>query len=74
MSDVTVKSEPLVYEPLSPHSYFGDILRAKVNHDERAQARLARHREQMAVEQRTAISGETVSGTGAAPTLPCRCI
>lgn len=69
MSDVTVKSEPLVYEPLSPHSYFGDILRAKVNHDERAQARLARHREQMAVEQRTAISGETVSGTGAGTDL-----
>ena len=48
MTDVTVKAEPRVYEPNSPHSFFIDIARSKALHDERAAQRLERH----AVEER----------------------
>ena len=58
MTDVIVKSEPLTYEPDSPHSFFHDIARSKALHDDHATERLERH----ALEQR--VNPNTTLGTG----------
>jgi HK97 family phage major capsid protein len=46
----SVVSEPLVYEPATPASYFRDLYRSKYLADTEASGRLSRHRAQMAVE------------------------
>jgi HK97 family phage major capsid protein len=48
---VEVKSEPLTYERHSPHSVFRDMAAAQFGGDPAAQQRLARHRQEIAVER-----------------------
>lgn len=54
MPHVEVRSEPLTYERHGPHSYFRDIVLADPSQvaDADAAARLQRHRQEMAVEER----------------------
>lgn len=49
-SGVTVTSEPLTYEPDSPHSYFQDLALMKVRGDSAAAQRLTRHAQEIGVE------------------------
>ena len=67
MTDVTVKSEPLVYERNSPHSFFADKANAELRGDQSARARLVEHQVQMDVEQRTTNSTLTTGGDFDAP-------
>ena len=61
MTDVTIKSEPLIYERNSPHSFFADKANAELRGDQSARARLVEHQAQMDVEMRTTTS---VAGSG----------
>jgi len=61
MTDVTVKSEPLIYERTSPHSFFADKANAELRGDQSARARLIEHQAQVDVEMRTTTS---VAGSG----------
>ena len=58
---VNVTSEPLTYSEHRSHSFFSDMYHAQTYGDPDAQARLARHREEMAVEHR---DGTTASFSG----------
>jgi len=49
---VNVTSEPLTYSEHRSHSFFSDMYHAQTYGDRDAQARLERHREEMAVEHR----------------------
>ena len=49
---VQIKREPLTYEPGSGHSFFQDVARSKVQHDENSTARLRRHAIEMEHEYR----------------------
>tara|TARA_R110002012_G_scaffold168079_3_gene331487 strand:- start:8358 stop:9872 length:1515 start_codon:yes stop_codon:yes gene_type:complete len=49
---VNVTSEPLTYSENRSHSFFSDIYHAQTYGDTEAQSRLARHRDEMAVEHR----------------------
>jgi hypothetical protein len=49
---VRVSSEPLTYEPDSPHSIFRDMWQDTRFGDQEARARLQRHRQEMKVERR----------------------
>lgn len=51
--EARVTSEPLTYERHNGNNFFRDMAEAKVSGDPAAQARLNRHREEMAVEERT---------------------
>jgi len=53
---VNVTSEPLTYSEQRSHSFFSDMYHAQVYGDADAQARLARHRDEMAVEHRDGSS------------------
>ena len=67
MTDAIVKREPLTYEPTSPHSYFHDLAHAEFRGDAFAQARLERHRTELAVEMRTTTSTAGSGGDLDAP-------
>jgi len=58
---VQVHSEPITYSERSNHSFFSDMYHAQTYGDTDAQGRLARHREEMAVEHR---DGTTASFAG----------
>ena len=58
---VNVTSEPLTYSENRSHSFFSDMYHAQTYGDTDAQSRLARHREEMAVEHR---DGTTASFAG----------
>ena len=53
---VNVTSEPLTYSEQRSHSFFSDMYHAQVYGDTDAQSRLARHRDEMAVEHRDGSS------------------
>ena len=53
---VNVTSEPLTYSEQRSNSFFSDMYHAQVYGDTDAQARLARHRDEMAVEHRDGTS------------------
>jgi hypothetical protein len=67
VTDAIVKREPLTYEPASPHSYFQDMAQAEFRGDAFAQARLERHRAELAVEMRTTTSTAGSGGDLDAP-------
>lgn len=58
---VNVTSEPLTYSEHRSHSFFSDMYHAQTYGDSDAQARLERHREEMAVEHR---DGSTANYAG----------
>ena len=58
---VNVTSEPLTYSEQRSHSFFSDMYHAQTYGDRDAQARLERHREEMAVEHR---DGSTANYAG----------
>lgn len=58
---VNVTSEPLTYSEHRSHSFFSDMYHAQTYGDRDAQARLERHREEMAVEHR---DGSTANYAG----------
>ena len=51
--EVRVTKEPLTYERGNGHSVFRDLVSAKTQHDAEAEARIAQHHREMAVEMRT---------------------
>lgn len=53
---VQVHSEPITYSERSNHSFFSDMYHAQTYGDRDAQARLERHRDEMAVEHRDGSS------------------
>lgn len=62
-ASISVGSEPKTYERGSPHSYFGDLIAAKVEQDPAAMKRLARHAQEMAVERRDLTTADPGAGT-----------